>query len=149
MENANYSERERMYMYVRVCMGGGSGTSWHFIPLTGLSELDARGMLLKRQGGCPTLTLLRPFTFFHYTQATREGKQVFYSVQTSNFSGAWVYAAPTSLYCCPVLHLLRLISPLPPQSPQSVRDLCTGRYQWNVCRLLLYNSPAVFLSTSL
>ena len=121
-------------MYVCVCMGGGSGTSWHFIPLTGLSELDARGMLLKRQGGgCPTLTPLRPFTFFHYTQATREGSRYF-TLSKHLILAALGFMPPPPLVMLSRASFVASHIP-PPQSPQSVRDLCTGRYQWNVCRL--------------
>lgn len=147
MENANYSERERMYMYVCVCMGGGSGTSWHFIPLTGLSELEARGMLLKRQGGCPTLTLLRPFTFFHYTQATREGSRYF------TLSKHLILAALGFMPPPPLVLLSRasfVASHIPPPSiPAKCPWFVHGTISVERLPSLLYNSPAVFLSTSL
>lgn len=102
----------------------GSGTSWHFIPLTGLSELDARGMLLKRQRGDAPFSTTYPSLSFITHKRPRERQQVFYAVQTSNFSGAWVYTPPP-LSCTAVPCFICCVSsPSPPSPPAKVSVIC-------------------------
>lgn len=96
--------RARVYVCVR--RGGPLSQAGTLSRSRGFSNLMHAGMLLKRQrvvvGGslpdCESLPLPSPpplllFLSLH-TSDQREKQQVFYAVQTSNFSGSFGYARP-------------------------------------------------------